>query len=313
MCPLERGYRDVCGEYGVMALDGIIEDYKEHAAESAKIAAFQQTALEAGMKSDSVAGVIKTAAAAAKSAQESLHDRAERQSKQRFDDVLLLALYENGELDSFIGENVFGGMSDAEVLNVVASVENETGNSFEDYAKNIMGEDMPARMVGEDDADYYRRVLIELTPYVLDNGEIRAGFENDPLAKFLQDQEITKEARAVVAQHDTAAKTLGIEAVAVAASVDAEASLAVATVMNAAAEVDELSAIGFQSQDNHRDAEFDGDAATNAANSFLAGFPGSDGALETASADFASQFDAAAPDTLEVEKVESTFELTMKT
>ncbi|MEL6172439.1 MAG: hypothetical protein AAFR02_10585 [Pseudomonadota bacterium] len=311
--PFKRGSKDACGEYRGMALDGNTEDYKQYAAESAKVAAFQQTAIEAGMKSDSIAGVIKTAAAAAKSAQESIHDRAEQQSKQRFDDMMLLALYENGGLDTFIAENVFGGMNDTEIMDVLSMIEAETGKSFEDYAREILGEQMPDRMPGESDADYNRRVLILVADEILeDDLSIKPGYENDPLARFLQDQEITKEARAVVSAHNANAKTLGVEAVAGAAEDDAKESFVTASIMSAESDVEEISAIGSESQDDHREAtanEADADAASN---SFFVGFPGSGGALEAASVDFSSQFGAASPDTVEVAKVETSLDLTLK-
>lgn len=289
-------------------------DYALHAEHSTAQTIKLRTHEEAGMKSDSIAGVIKTAAAAAKSAQESRHDRAERQSKQRFDDIMLLALYENGDLDSFVAENVFGGMNDTEIMDVVSMIESETGKSFEDYARDILGGQMPDRIPGESDADYNRRVLILVADEVLeDDLSIKPGYENDPLAKFLQDQEITKEARATVAAHNANAKALGIDAVADVATASANASDVVATVMNADSDVEELAVIGAESQDEHSDIDFDSDQANNAATSFLAAFPGSDGALETASADFASQFRAAAPDTVEVAQAETALDLTLKT
>jgi len=288
-------------------------DYVLHAEHTTAETIKLRTHEEAGQKSDSIAGVIKTAAAAARSAQESVHDRAERQSKQRYDDMMLLALYQNGDLDTFIAENVFGGMNDTEIMDVVSMIESETGKSFEDYARDILGDQMPDRIPGESDADYNRRVLILVADEVLeDDLSIKSGYENDPLAKFLQDQEITKEARAVVAQHNENAKALGSDAVSGAAAADADASLDVAKAMNAESEVEGLSLIGVESHDSHSESVLNNASASDASNSFLAGFPGSDGALETASADFSAQFGAASPDTVEAAKVESSLDLTLK-
>ena len=78
-----------------------LAEFRNAAQESAATIAFRQQAIEMGMKGDDiVAGVIKTAAAAAKEVQGSIAERAEKQAKERFDDAMFLAVV--GDLDAQI-------------------------------------------------------------------------------------------------------------------------------------------------------------------------------------------------------------------
>lgn len=174
-----------------MALGPLQDQFKAHAEESAKLIAFQQQLLEAGLKSGSVDdSVIKTGAAATKDVVGSVAEKAEKQAKERFSDAMFLALLQNGDLDAIVAENIFGNMSDAEISAVVSDIETQTGKSFEDYAKDILGDDMPERAVGESDDDYQRRVLIAVGDEVLnDDLSIKAGYENDPLARIMRTNE----------------------------------------------------------------------------------------------------------------------------
>ena len=83
---------------------GLQDTFKVHAEESAKLHAFRQNLLEAGLKSGSVDdSVIKTGAAVTKDVQGSLAEQAEKQAKQRADDIMFLALLDS--LDAQIAEN----------------------------------------------------------------------------------------------------------------------------------------------------------------------------------------------------------------
>jgi len=157
-----------------------------------------------GMKTGddaTVAGVIKNAAAAAKSQQGDAQEQSEKKAKEQYDDALFLALLNNGDLDNYVAENIFGGMSDVEIADVVSAIEIETGLSFEDYAENILGDDMPERTSGENDTDYHRRVLTAVADEILeDDLSIKVGYENDPLVKIIKRDAIFQDAKAFVDQ-----------------------------------------------------------------------------------------------------------------
>ena len=63
--------------------DGNTDGFKAHVEESARLEAFRRNVIEAGLKSDSVEGVIKTGAAATKEAQNSISAQAEKAAAQR--------------------------------------------------------------------------------------------------------------------------------------------------------------------------------------------------------------------------------------
>lgn len=162
-------------------------DYAVHAEQQTQSAAKQHDHDAMGLKSGSVEGIHKTSAAASKDAQDSRDATAERKAKQQISDALFLELLRSGDLDTYIAENVFGGKSDAEITDIVAMIEAETGQSFESYSRNILGNDMPTRSTGESDVDYNRRVVIAVSSEILDGqGNVLPQYENDPLAKYIK-------------------------------------------------------------------------------------------------------------------------------
>lgn len=121
----------------------------------------------------------------------------DEEQKQRTDDELFLMLLRNGELDSYIADQIFDGMSDTEITDLVAQIEAETGKSFEDYASDILGDDMPQREPGESDVDYQRRVIKAVAVEIMDeHGRIKPGYEDDPLARRIRREEIYQEVKA---------------------------------------------------------------------------------------------------------------------
>ena len=138
---------------------GLQDTFKVHAEESAKLHAFRQNLLEAGLKSGSVDdSVIKTGAAVTKDVQGSLAEQAEKQAKQRADDIMFLALLDS--LDAQIAENerVMGAleetmaqlssgeinveeaMSRSEVLDAIRDWEQRTGRKFDPENDNAAEE-----------------------------------------------------------------------------------------------------------------------------------------------------------------------------
>jgi len=158
-----------------------------HAEKQSKLTTNQRINDEMGLKSGSVEGIHKTSAAATKDAQDSRDAQAERRGKQQISDALFLELLRTGELDTYIAENVFGGMNDAEINNIVSMIETETGQSFGSYSRGILDQDMPTRSNGESDVDYNRRVVIAVSAEILDGqGNVLPQYENDPLAKYIK-------------------------------------------------------------------------------------------------------------------------------
>ncbi|MDA5556184.1 hypothetical protein [Shimia sp. MMG029] len=171
-------------------------DYVVHAKLTSEKQAKEHDDDLAGQKSGNRENMLLSSAAATKDAQDTRTDKAEQESKRQYDDAMFMALLNNGGLDSHVAGNTFGGMSDEEVLDVVAEIEAETGKNFEDYAKDILGDNMPERVSGESDADYQRRVLIAVGEEVLEEDGItfKEGYENDPIARIIRRSEVYQDA-----------------------------------------------------------------------------------------------------------------------
>lgn len=175
-------------------------DYVRHADDQAKIAAKKQDDDNHGLKSGSAESIHKTTAAASKDAQNSRDAKAERRARQLEQDALFLALYNSGDLDNYVAENTFGAMDDAEIASVIAQIEEETGKSFDDYARDILGE-LPDRRDGESEADYHRRVLTAIGDEILnDDLSFKPGYENDPVAWIIKRQSVYHDAKSFVAR-----------------------------------------------------------------------------------------------------------------
>lgn len=137
-----------------------------------------------GIASESIAGVMARGGAGFVTSQKQQQERADRRAKEHNDTAFFLTLLNNGELDSYIAGEIVDGMSDAEVTSLVADIEAETGQSFEDYAQGILGDDMPDRMPWESNIDYQRRVTEDIIEEILDErGQIKPGYANDPIAR----------------------------------------------------------------------------------------------------------------------------------
>ncbi len=102
----------------------------------------------------------------------------------------VLAALDNGNLPELIAEQVIGGLSDEAIADMVGQIEAETGQSFEDYAADILGEEAAQRLPGESLEEYRRRVLTALAEEMLDeHGNIKPEYADDPLAGMLRDNE----------------------------------------------------------------------------------------------------------------------------
>lgn len=216
--------------------------------------------IQHGQKSGSDANSRLTSAAASKEMQGAAQDKAEKEAKEREEDALFLALLNNGDLDNYVAENIFGGMSDFEIADVVSAIEAETGLSFEDYAENILGDDMPERAPGESDADYHRRVLTAVADEILeDDLSIKAGYENDPLVKIIKRDAIFQDAKAFVDQTNELVPAHATPDAGTTNTVIEKASegYSVSDTLGRDLENDTLSGAGTGVQDNSRDSVVD--------------------------------------------------------
>ena len=139
-----------------------------------------------GIASGSVAGITGKLDYFNKTQREA-HLRKE-QAKGRNSDLYLLEIMNSGGMGAHIGGIVFGDMSDDEVNACVKEIEAETGQSFDDYAKEILGEDMPERKAGESDVDYQRRVLKDIAEEMIDphTGKIKPQYTDSPVADIIK-------------------------------------------------------------------------------------------------------------------------------
>ncbi len=147
-------------------------------------------AIKSGSDETSIAGLrmnqvsaVGTGAAGGKSASKRAAERAYR-------DALLHALQANS-LGALVADQVFDDMSEAEITDIVAEIEAETGQSLEDYARGILGDDAVERLPDESDADYQKRVLKTITEEIIDpeTGKIKPEYANDLLAQVIMGNE----------------------------------------------------------------------------------------------------------------------------
>lgn len=115
----------------------------------------------------------------------------ERREKESSGDALFLLLLPGDGAGAFIGARVFGEMTDTQIIDIVQSIEAKTGMSFIDYARGVLGDDAVARLPGESDADYHRRVLQAVAAEVLDpqTGAVKPEYADDPVAQIITQHE----------------------------------------------------------------------------------------------------------------------------
>jgi len=236
-----------------------------------------------GQKSGSIVGVIRSSAVASMDARKETASDEDRRDRRRADDLLFFELLRLGELDAFVAETVFGGMSDFDVSAIVTQIEQETGLDFERYAHDILKSDFPERDPSEAIADHQRRVLIAIADEVLsDDLSIKPGYENDPVARIVSQDARYREALAFVDRANAA----GVDGdLAQLVTETANAGYDVARVLGRDLIDGTLSNIATASQDRATDATLSSDL--NEADPF--------GALASAARDLNIQWNAAAP------------------
>lgn len=130
---------------------------------------------------------------------------AERQSalaRAANDVALWVALIQQGELDAYIAEQMFGGMSDQEIMELAEQIEAETGKSVEQWAEELLGEDVPERRPHESDADYKQRLLEAITEELLgEDGQILPEYQDHPLSRIIiEPNEVYQRAKPIAAE-----------------------------------------------------------------------------------------------------------------
>lgn len=149
-----------------------------------------------------------------------LRDRLIKEAKAKGanSDLLLIDAYSSGRVGEYIAGEVFDNMSDEEIDACVIEIEQETGQSFEEYAKTKLGDDVPDRLPNEDDADYQRRVLKAITVEITDpkTGKIKPEYQDDPTARILtrngKYQDIVRKVEGYNAKMDAAVNSGDLEA-----------------------------------------------------------------------------------------------------
>jgi len=211
-----------------------------------RFAAVHANETELGFQSGNIDGVMLTSAAASENARGINTRRAAQQKQQRADADFIRELYQLGELDTFIAENVVMSMNDIEVVDTITAIEEHTGQGFESYAHDVLGAKMPDRRAGESDDDFNRRVLILLADEMLnDDLSIKPGFEDSPLVQILKDDAAYWDALDIVQSRDPRAV------------VNADSENGAYSQANSAAEVatnDAIVATSRKAQDEQRDA-----------------------------------------------------------
>ena len=128
-----------------------------------------------------------TSAAATMQTSTASEKRAEKDAE---DWAFYLTLIQDGQVGHYIANEIFDNKSDWEIFQIVEKIETATGDTFENYAKSILGQDnVPERLDGENDEDYQRRVLKAITAEILEphTGQVKPRYANDPVANIIRD------------------------------------------------------------------------------------------------------------------------------
>ena len=211
-----------------------------------------------------------------------LLDRQKQQGKEDGGiDIAFLQMLQDGTLGSYIGDQVFGGMSDDEIAAVVTEIELETGKPFEEYAKEVLGDDMPKRKDDESEADYHRRLLKDhITPKMIDpkTGKIRPEYADDPTAKIIKrndDYKQTVEAAKAYDEEMKSALDAGdkakIEVVKQQTGATAQEGYGTSKTMSGALENESLVEVSESMQDEHREGDSQSSLSLGESTSFLNG------------------------------------------
>lgn len=158
---------------------GLTDEFKAIADKAAKLMAFQENLVAAGLKSDSVAGVIDNSATASKEAQNSIHDKARQQAKNRFEDALYTAMLNNindGIQQLRDQSRNYQNMIDTEWERLTEFYGDEADQTF---YEQIFGED-GSHLTVEERLEAIQGEMLD------DDGQIKLEYSDHPLAKLME-------------------------------------------------------------------------------------------------------------------------------
>ncbi len=200
---------------------------------------------------------------------------AEKRAKQDAEDwAFYLNLIQDGQVGHYIAGEIFDNKTDWEIFQVVAEIEAATGDSFENYARSILGEDnVPERLEDESNADYQRRVLKAITAEILDpyTGQIKPQYADDPVAKIVAREESYQRTVAKTAEIEGRYKRgeITLEQATNEVREDAQKSFSIGDVYGSEAENGEIIKTAKETQNVIRDKKTTGAVASADNLSFL--------------------------------------------
>lgn len=174
---------------------GVAGRSKAHAAEEEKKR--YDYSVKDGYDGFSVAGLRTLGSSAGTSAVQG-KSASKRAAERAYTEAMLQAIQSNS-FGAYVAEQVFGSMNNREVSEIVARIEAETGDSFESYARGILGDEAVQRQPGESLEDYHRRLLMAVTEEIVvvsPTGEgaiIKPEYADDPMAQILVTSDVYQE------------------------------------------------------------------------------------------------------------------------
>lgn len=163
-----------------------MENYEER-----RLDQFVADELLSGKGDASILQMGRRVIASAAGAIQELNLKSEERQKQADADAHfrnILSIIQDGRVNSHIADEVFDNKTDVQIVTIIRDIEATTGDSFEVYAKGILGEKVPERLPYETTADHQRRVLKAITSEILDpeTGEVKPQYADDPVAQIIQ-------------------------------------------------------------------------------------------------------------------------------
>ena len=277
-------------------------DLREDIIHARRMAAEQredQVKTHDGQISGSTVGKVTLGSTAGQVVQRRVLERAESERKRSTDTQFFLALLQQGQLDNWVAGEIAGSMTLEDFAALDAQLLAESGMDFLEHAALILGPDAIERRPGEDELTYRQRIMEAVADEVLEdnnNMSIKPGLEDNALAIWVFDHEVTQQAIEMTAEANDIGLVNGVDAATRHVSEVIESSYTGGAVIEEDAAIEGLADAGFDGANSHRDDDFDAQTTVERTAGFTDGFSGSGGALERASADLGIQFDNAAAD-----------------
>lgn len=165
----------------------------EHAEQSARAHLIVDADIAAGLKSDSVAGVIDNSATASKEAQNSAFQRAQRQAQRRYDDILFVAMINDLEAAVAAGE--------AELAEIEQELVDEFGNDWDQDNYEILFGDRGDHLTREE------RIAAMAAEVLDEDGNVKPQYADSLIGRYLDKEYDVDRMRELInsGQYDVAA------------------------------------------------------------------------------------------------------------